>query len=83
MRTAALLIQIATEIMRTRARLSPTAAQSAVIITSEIEFCAKNYLTEKEFTRISVFNRQGFLNRVKLGLIDYEGRLFLSEYSEL
>lgn len=36
---------------------------------------------EESFTR-NVLGRQGFLDRVKLGLIDYEGKLLLSAYGE-
>lgn len=37
------------------------------------------FAKEESFTR-NVLGRQGWLDRVKLGLIDYEGKLFLSEY---
>ncbi|CAN5339494.1 hypothetical protein BH20ACI1_BH20ACI1_25940 [soil metagenome] len=37
------------------------------------------FAKEESFTR-NVLGRQGWLDRVKFGLIDYEGRLFLSEY---
>jgi predicted aspartyl protease len=39
------------------------------------------FAKEETFTR-NVLGRQGFLDRVKLGLIDYEGKLLLSKYSE-
>ncbi len=38
------------------------------------------FAKEESFTR-NVLGRQGWLDRVKLGLIDYEGKLLLSEYS--
>ena len=48
----------------------------------EVEFVSTVYFAKEEsFTR-NVLGRQGWLNRVKLGLIDYEGRLFLSEYNK-
>jgi predicted aspartyl protease len=47
------------------------------IETVSIVFFAK----EETFTR-NVLGRQGFLDRVKLGLIDYEGKLLLSAYGE-
>jgi hypothetical protein len=47
-----------------------------------IEFYTKIYFAEDEFLRKSVLGRQGFFNRVKLGLIDYEGKLLLSAYGE-
>ena len=47
-----------------------------------IETYAKVYFAKEEsFTR-NVLGRQGFLDRVKLGLIDYEGKLLLSAYGE-
>jgi hypothetical protein len=47
-----------------------------------IETVATVYFAKEEsFTR-SVLGRQGWLDRVKLGLIDYEGKLFLSEYDK-
>lgn len=48
----------------------------------DIEFDTKIYFAEDETMRRSVLGRQGFLDRVKLGLIDYEGKLLLSAYSE-
>ncbi len=47
-----------------------------VEVTSYVYFAK-----EESFTR-NVLGRQGWLDRVKLGLIDYEGKLLLSEYSE-
>lgn len=47
------------------------------IETTSIVFFAK----EESFTR-NVLGRNGWLNRVKLGLIDYEGKLLLSGYNE-
>ena len=46
----------------------------------------ENYSTvyfakEESFTR-NVLGRQDFLDRVKIGLIDYEGKLLLSAYGE-
>ena len=40
-------------------------------------FSTVYFAKEESFTR-NVLGRQGFLDRVKLGLIDYEGKLFLS-----
>ena len=37
------------------------------------------FAKEESFTR-NVLGRQGWLDRIKLGLIDYEGKLFLSKY---
>ena len=47
-----------------------------------IETVSTDYFAKEEsFTR-NVLGRQGFLDRVKLGLIDYEGKLLLSPYGE-
>lgn len=45
--------------------------------TTSIVFFAK----EESFTK-NVLGRTGWLDRMKLGLIDYEGKLLLSAYSE-
>ena len=48
----------------------------------EVEFVSTVYFAKEEsFTR-NVLGRQGWLNRVNLGLIDYEGKLLLSVYGE-
>jgi predicted aspartyl protease len=39
------------------------------------------FAEERHFRR-DVLGRQGFLDRVRLGLIDYDGQLYLSEYNE-
>ena len=44
-------------------------------------FSTVYFAKEESFTR-NVLGRQGFLDRVKLGLIDYEGKLLLSAYDE-
>ncbi len=46
----------------------------------DIELDTKIYFAEDESMRRSVLGRQGWLDRVKLGLIDYEGKLLLSAY---
>lgn len=48
----------------------------------DIETVSTVYFAKEEsFTR-NVLGRLGWLDRVKLGLVDYEGKLFLSEYNE-
>ena len=39
------------------------------------------FASDENFTR-NILGKQGWLDRVKLGLIDYEGRLLLSGYNE-
>lgn len=43
--------------------------------------CTVYFAKEESFTR-NVLGRQGWLDRVKLGLVDYEGKLLLSAYGE-
>lgn len=57
-----------------------TFGHELTILVLGIETCATVYFAKEEaFTR-NVLGRQGFLDRVKLGLIDYEGKLLLSDY---
>ena len=46
----------------------------------EIEAASTVYFAKEDWFTRNVLGRQGFLDRVKLGLIDYEGKLFLSAY---
>ena len=39
------------------------------------------FAADENFSR-NVLGRQGWLDRVRLGLIDYEGKLFLSDYHD-
>lgn len=47
-----------------------------------IETFSTVYFAESRYYTRNVLGRQGWLDRVKLGLIDYEGKLFLSEHGE-
>lgn len=40
------------------------------------------YFAAEESFFLNILGRQGWLDRVKLGLIDYEGKLLLSAYGE-
>lgn len=46
-----------------------------------LEFSAFVAFTEDESFQRNVLGRHGFLEQVTLGLMDYEGRLYLSRYS--
>ena len=48
----------------------------------DIETVSTVYFAKEEWFTRNVLGRQGWLDRVKLGLIDYEGKLFLSAYGE-
>lgn len=47
-----------------------------------IETEATVYFAAEESFYLNILGRQGFLDRVKLGLLDYEGILLLSVYGE-
>ena len=47
-----------------------------------LEFQTTVYFAADENFRRNVLGRQGWLDRVRLGLIDYEGKLFLSDYND-
>lgn len=46
----------------------------------EMEFDSMVYFAEDENLRRNVLGRHGWLELVRIGLIDYEGKLFLSRY---
>lgn len=48
------------------------------VLTLETESTV--YFAAEESFYLNILGRQGWLDRVKLGLIDYEGKLLLSEY---
>lgn len=55
-------------------------AHELTLAVLDIETVSTVYFAKEEsFTR-NVLGRQGWLDRVKLGLIDYEGKLLLSAY---
>jgi hypothetical protein len=47
-----------------------------------LEIATTVYFAADENFRRNVLGRQGWLDRVRLGLIDYEGKLFLSDYND-
>ena len=54
-------------------------------LTLEVEsfqFDSLVYFAENENFNRNILGRHGFLELVKLGLIDYEGKLYLSPYSK-
>lgn len=58
-----------------------TYAHEVTLLVLGIESTAVVYFAHDEnFTR-NVLGRQGRLNRVRLGLIDYDSRLYLSDYN--
>lgn len=55
-------------------------AHEVNLVVLEIEVFTRVYFAEDENYNRNVLGRQGFLDQVKLGLIDYEGKLLLSDY---
>lgn len=55
-------------------------AHEVTLSVLEIEMVSTVYFAESEYYTRSVLGRQGWLDRVKLGLIDYEGKLLLVVY---
>ncbi len=49
-------------------------------ITAGLEFDSMAFFAEDERFRLNVLGRIGWLDKVILGLIDYEGKLYLSHY---
>ncbi len=54
-----------------------------VLTVLGIETVATVYFAENDYFDRNVLGRIGWLDRVKLGLIEQEGKLFLSEYRKL
>lgn len=46
------------------------------------EFDIYAYFSEDEYFSRNVLGRHGFLDRIVLGLVDYEGKLFLNHYND-
>jgi predicted aspartyl protease len=70
------------QIFSTAAGIFVAYGHELTIDVLDIETVSTVYFAKEEsFTR-NVVGRQGFLDRVKLGLIDYEGKLLLSEYNQ-
>jgi hypothetical protein len=59
-----------------------TYGHEATLNVLGIETTATVYFAAEEHFPINVLGRVGWLNRVRLGLIDYDGRLFLSAYDD-
>jgi hypothetical protein len=53
-----------------------------ILRIEDFEFDSLVYFAEDENFNRSVLGRHGWLELVKIGIIDYEGKLFLSRYSD-
>jgi len=59
-----------------------TYGHEATLDVLGFETTATVYFAAEEHFPINVLGRVGWLDRVRLGLIDYDGRLFLSAYDD-
>jgi hypothetical protein len=48
----------------------------------EISFETTVYFAEEASFNRNVLGQQGWLDRLRLGLMDYEGKLYLSDYND-
>ena len=46
----------------------------------DLEFELKAYFAKEHFIKRNVLGRLGWLNRLRVGLIDYDGKLYLNGY---
>ena len=70
------------QIFSTAAGIFTAYGHELTLSVLDIETVSTVYFAKEEsFTR-NVLGRQGWLDRVKLGLIDYEGKLLLSAYGK-
>jgi predicted aspartyl protease len=51
-----------------------------ILSAADFEFDVYAYFAEDENFNRSVLGRHGFFDRLTLGLVDYEGKLFLNRY---
>lgn len=59
-----------------------TYGHEVMISVLGVEVAATVYFAADENFPRNVLGRQGWLDRVRLGLIDYDGRLYLSDYHD-
>ena len=59
-----------------------TYGHEATLTTLGLRWEATVYSIAEDEIKGNVLGRTGWLDRVKLGLIDYEGKLLLSSYTE-
>ena len=53
---------------------------NVTLITSDLTFDSYIFFYENENQKINVLRRFGWLDRIVLGLVDYEGKLYLNRY---
>jgi hypothetical protein len=60
-----------------------TCAHLLTLSVLEISFDTTVYLAEEASFNRNVSDQQGWLDRLRLGLVDYEGKLYLSDYNDV
>lgn len=60
-----------------------TFAHSVTLSALEISFETTVYFAEETSFHRNVLGQHGWLNRLRLGLVDYEGKLYLDEYNNV
>ena len=60
-----------------------TFAHSVTLSVLEISFETTVYFAEEASFNRNVLGQQGWLDRLRLGLVDYEGKLYLSDYNDV
>lgn len=70
------------QMMATATGTFPTWGHEVTITVLGLEWQAVVYFAESDDFRLNVLGRQGFLDRVRLGLVDYEQLLYLSSYQD-
>ncbi len=86
-RTDALLLGIDLEsglsqMVHTVAGSFLTYAHEVVLVVLGVETTTTVYFAADETFSRNVLGRQGWLDRVRLGLVDYDGQLYLSAYDD-
>lgn len=59
-----------------------TYAHEVVLVVLGVETTTTVYFAADDNLSRNVLGRQGWLDRVRLGLVDYDGRLYLSAYED-
>jgi hypothetical protein len=62
---------------------SLTFAHLVTLSVLEISFETTVYFAEEASFNRNVLGQQGWLDRLRLGLMDYEGKLYLSDYNDV
>jgi len=56
---------------------------NVLISVAEIEFNSDVFFYAEDHFRRNVLGRNGWLNKLKIGIIDYTGRFYMSHYDDL